>query len=102
MASWYRAMEDLGAEFHYVSNSPWELSAVIRDYLSLGRFPVGSITLKEYGGASSAIAKLWEEPGMRKRAGVEAVLKEFPHSRCVLHPSNACMSLTTALAIDSS
>lgn len=44
-------------------------------------FPQGSVTLKEYGGASSAIAKLWEEPGNRKRAGVESIIMEFSDSR---------------------
>lgn len=84
MAEWYRAMEELGATFSYVSNSPWELWGVVREYLHSTGFPSGSVTLKEYGGASSAIAKLWEEPGMRKRAGVEVIFRQFPHSRFIL------------------
>ncbi|KAL8281154.1 hypothetical protein RQP46_006512 [Phenoliferia psychrophenolica] len=84
MAKWYQAMEKLGVHFHYVSNSPWELWPVIRAYLVNAGFPLGSVTLKEYGGASSAVAKLWEEPGMRKRAGVEAIIKEFSDCRFIL------------------
>lgn len=81
MATWYQEMKEVGAHFHFVSNSPWELWPVVRAFLSSSNFPTGSVTLKEYGGASSAIAKLWEEPGMRKRAGVENIIKEFKHSR---------------------
>ncbi|KAK4049135.1 hypothetical protein OIV83_004347 [Microbotryomycetes sp. JL201] len=83
MASWYEHMRAAGAHFHYVSNSPWELWPVIRDFIEHS-FPSGSVTLKEYGGAGSAIAKLWEDPGNRKRAGVESIIKEFPHSRFIL------------------
>ncbi|GAA5871119.1 hypothetical protein JCM1840_007595 [Sporobolomyces johnsonii] len=84
MASWYQAMSSRGAHFHYVSNSPWELWPVVRAFMDSAGFPSGSCTLKEYGGAGSAIAKLWEEPGQRKRANVENILKEFPESQFIL------------------
>ncbi|GAA6053407.1 hypothetical protein JCM3770_002309 [Rhodotorula araucariae] len=84
MAAWYQAMEKEGAHMHYVSNSPVELWPVLRAFLALAGFPSGSCTLKEYGGASSALAKLWEEPGQRKRANVEMILKEFPESQFLL------------------
>ncbi|SCV70281.1 BQ2448_1675 [Microbotryum intermedium] len=84
MASWFRTMEAQRCAFHYVSNSPWELWPVIRAFLDLAKFPKGSVTLKEYGGAGSALAKLWEEPGMRKRDNVENIIKEFYHSQFIL------------------
>ncbi|POY71520.1 hypothetical protein BMF94_5441 [Rhodotorula taiwanensis] len=84
MATWYRQLQAHGAQFHYVSNSPVELWPVLRTFLKLSGFPNGSCTLKEYGGASSAIAKLWEEPGQRKKANVENILKEFPAARFIL------------------
>ncbi|GAA5848895.1 hypothetical protein JCM8547_006382 [Rhodosporidiobolus lusitaniae] len=85
MASWYRHLSaHHSAHFHYVSNSPWELYPVIRSFLKVAGFPSGSVTLKEYGGAASTLAKLWEEPGARKRANVERVLKEFPESKFIL------------------
>lgn len=84
MAEWYKKMEKEGGHFHYVSNSPLELWPVLRAFLVLAGFPSGSCTLKEYGGASSALAKLWEEPGQRKRANVEVILREFPESQFIL------------------
>ncbi|KWU42826.1 hypothetical protein RHOSPDRAFT_29924 [Rhodotorula sp. JG-1b] len=84
MSSWYRSLQAHGAQFHYVSNSPIELWPVLRTFLKLAGFPNGSCSLKEYGGASSALAKLWEEPGQRKKANVETILKEFPAARFIL------------------
>lgn len=95
MASWYQAMASEGAVFHYVSNSPLELWPVLRAFLALAGFPHGSCTLKEYGGASSAIAKLWEEPGQRKRANVEMLFKEFPEAQCVLSSPTVRFPLLT-------
>lgn len=86
MSSWYRDLkEEHSAHFHYVSNSPWELFPVIRSFLNIQGFPGGSCALKMYGGATSTLAKLWEEPGARKRASVEKVLIEFPDSKCVCY-----------------
>lgn len=82
MADWYTAMRLTNStQFHYVSNGPQELYPLLAEFLRSAGFPLGSVTLKEYGGASQALAKLWEEPGMRKRRGVEEVIKEFPHSK---------------------
>ncbi|BGP17413.1 hypothetical protein JCM10213v2_005445 [Rhodosporidiobolus nylandii] len=85
MASWYRHLSTAhSVQFHYVSNSPWELFPVIRSFLRVAGFPSGSVTLKEYGGAASTLAKLWEEPGARKRANVEGVMREFPGAKFIL------------------
>lgn len=93
-------MHAKGVHFHFVSNSPWELWPVIRNFMEEAGFPSGSCTLKEYGGAGSAIAKLWEEPGQRKRANVEVFLKEFPTSKFLLvgDSGEQDMQLYTSLA----
>lgn len=84
MADWYSTLFKEGVEIHYASNGPQELFPVIAKFLDHGQFPLGSIRLKEYGGASSALAKLWEDPGLRKRAAVEEVILEFPYCRFIL------------------
>jgi hypothetical protein len=93
-------MHAKGVHFHYVSNSPWELWPVIRSFMETAGFPSGSCTLKEYGGAVSSIAKLWEEPGQRKKANVEVFLKEFPTSKFLLvgDSGEQDMQLYTSLA----
>lgn len=63
------------ARFHYLSNSPYEIFGVLRDYLKTTGFPPGSIRLKEYGGGSSLLGGLWESAASRKRGGAEEILK---------------------------
>ena len=75
MKDWYQEMHDQGTCFHYVSNSPFELFGVLREYLKVAGYPPGSIRLKEYGGGSSLLGGLWEPAGQRKRNGVEEVLR---------------------------
>lgn len=75
MKDWYSEMHDKGACFHYVSNSPYELFGVLREYLKVAGYPSGSIRLKEYGGGSSLLGNLWEPAGQRKRNGVEELLR---------------------------
>lgn len=87
MADWYREMGDLGAAYDYVSNGPIEIYRTIEEFLSLGDFPQGSITLKDYGGEAgitSKLSKLFEDAGARKKAGVERIMKSFPKSKYVL------------------
>lgn len=75
MREWYQEMHGKGACFHFVSNSPYELFGVLREYLKVAGYPSGSIRLKEYGGGSSLLGNLWEPAGSRKRNGVEEILR---------------------------
>lgn len=84
MVDWYQRMAELGVSVDYVSNSPVELFPVVRAYLDDAGFPKGSVTLKEYGGGSSMLAKLWEDAGSRKRKGVVDRLNAFPSSPFLL------------------
>ncbi|CAH7687143.1 expressed protein [Phakopsora pachyrhizi] len=68
MAEWYRSMQELGCLFHYISNSPLELWYCIQGFLSHGKFPCGSVSLKEYArGATSILSGMLESAGNRKR-----------------------------------
>lgn len=80
------------ASFHYLSNSPYEIFGVLRDYLKTTGFPPGSIRLKEYGGGSSLLGGLWESAASRKRGGAEEILKVS------ISQSNPPTSLIAALS----
>jgi phosphatidate phosphatase APP1 len=41
MQQWYRSMQEEGACFHYVSNSPFELFGVLREYMLASGYPPG-------------------------------------------------------------
>lgn len=83
MGTWYKSMWELGVRFHYVSNSPFELLPVIKEFLQISDLPQGSITLKSYNGRSFFNALL-SDPATRKRANVIDVLDGFPDSKFIL------------------
>ncbi|KAI8445405.1 hypothetical protein BY996DRAFT_4650096 [Phakopsora pachyrhizi] len=84
MAEWYRSMQELGCLFHYISNSPLELWYCIQGFLSHGKFPCGSVSLKEYArGATSILSGMLESAGNRKKARVERIMLQFPESKFI-------------------
>ncbi|KAG1738886.1 uncharacterized protein EDB91DRAFT_1054234 [Suillus paluster] len=83
MGTWYKSMWGRGVRFHYVSNSPFELLPVVKEFLQISDLPQGSICLKSYNGRSFFNALL-SDPATRKRANVVEVLDGFPDSRFIL------------------
>lgn len=83
MSSWYSSLYSRGVRFHYVSNSPFELLAVLMDFFNVAGLPPGSLKLKFYGGRS-LFHGLWEPAGERKRQGVVEILDAFPDARFFL------------------
>lgn len=83
MGTWYQSMWEQGVRFHYVSNSPFELLPVIKEFLQISDLPQGSIALKSYNGRSFFNALL-SDPATRKRANVVDVLDGFPDSKFIL------------------
>ncbi|OJA21189.1 hypothetical protein AZE42_01367 [Rhizopogon vesiculosus] len=83
MGSWYKLMWERGVRFHYVSNSPFELLPVIKEFLQISDLPPGSIRLKSYNGRSF-FNGLLSTPATRKRANVLEVLDGFPDSQFIL------------------
>ncbi|KAG2142841.1 uncharacterized protein EDB93DRAFT_1252104 [Suillus bovinus] len=83
MGKWYQTMWERGVRFHYVSNSPFEMLPVIKEFLQISDLPQGSIALKSYNGRSFFNALL-SDPATRKRANVVEVLDGFPDSKFIL------------------
>lgn len=83
MAEWYRALWKRGVRFHYVSNSPFELLPVVRQFIKISGLPSGSIRLRSYTG-KSLFNGILSAPATRKRANVVEVLDGFPQSRFIL------------------
>ncbi|OCH96361.1 hypothetical protein OBBRIDRAFT_883275 [Obba rivulosa] len=83
MGDWYTNLWKCGVRFHYVSNGPFELLPVVREFFQLSQLPPGSIRLRSYAGRS-LFNGLLSAPAVRKRAGVLEVLDSFPDSRFIL------------------
>ncbi|MCJ1347288.1 hypothetical protein MMC31_005511 [Peltigera leucophlebia] len=78
---WYKMMADLGAKFHYVSNSPWQLYPVLVDFFAGAGLPSGSFHLKQYSGMLQGI---FEPVAERKKGTLEKIMHDFPERRFIL------------------
>ncbi|MCJ1278103.1 hypothetical protein MMC21_005917 [Puttea exsequens] len=78
---WYSTMADMGVQFHYVSNSPWQLFPILTSYFAGAGLPRGSFHLKQYTGMLQGI---FEPVAERKKGTLEKILNDFPERRFVL------------------
>lgn len=78
---WYTTMADMGVQFHYVSNSPWQLYPVLVSYFAGAGLPKGSFHLKQYTGMLQGI---FEPVAERKKGTLEKILSDFPERRFIL------------------
>lgn len=78
---WYNRMAELGARFHYVSNSPWQLYPVISKYFAMAGLPPGSFHLKQYSGMMQGI---FEPVAERKKGTLDKIARDFPERRFIL------------------
>lgn len=83
VADWYTrlAAAPYNVNFHYVSNSPWQLYPVLKSFFEETGLPPGSMHLKQYSGMLQGI---FEPVAERKKGTVERVIKDFPERRWVL------------------
>lgn len=81
ISEWYQHMEERGAVFHYVSNSPWQLYQPILEFLAYEKFPVGTLHLKQYQGILNG---LMEPVVTRKKNTLERIVKDFPSRQFIL------------------
>uniref|UniRef100_A0A060T693 ARAD1C12166p n=1 Tax=Blastobotrys adeninivorans TaxID=409370 RepID=A0A060T693_BLAAD len=81
VVDWYKDMAEHGAQFHYVSNSPWQLYSTIAEYIEQLGLPQGSIHLKQYSGVLNGIL---EPAAERKREALYSIVKDFPNHKFIL------------------
>lgn len=78
---WYSKMADLGVNFHYVSNSPWQLYPLLVSFFTRAGLPKGSFHLKQYSGMLQGI---FEPVAERKKGTLERIMQDFPRRRFIL------------------
>ncbi len=79
-----RWSEKKGAAFHYVSASPWQLYAPMKDFMNDEDFPKGTFHLKAVRWKDRSLLKLFESPGDFKRKEIPPILERFPKRGFVL------------------
>jgi phosphatidate phosphatase APP1 len=85
MAEIYRAWaEKSGAQFCYVSASPWQLFLPLSEFMKSNGFPGGVFYLKKFRWKDESFLSPFESPEHYKPAAIEPLLKQFPRRQFVL------------------
>lgn len=84
MAELYQAWHAQGADFHYVSSSPWQLYQPLADLCKSSNFPAGSMHLR-YFRMRDEMFKRWRPVRNNKKVGIiGAILKWLPQRQFIL------------------
>jgi phosphatidate phosphatase APP1 len=85
MAEVYRAWADKsGAQFCYVSASPWQLFLPLSEFVKSNGFPSGAFYLKKFRWKDESFLSLFESPERHKPTAIEPLLKQFPRRQFIL------------------
>jgi phosphatidate phosphatase APP1 len=78
---WFNRLAEMGVQFHYVSNSPWQLFPVLSRFFNSVKLPPGSFHLKQYTGMLQGI---FEPVAERKKSTMDRIARDFPDRRFIL------------------
>jgi phosphatidate phosphatase APP1 len=85
MADLYRRWAaSSGAQFHYVSATPWQLYVPLVGFIEASSFPRGTFHLKDFRWRDRTFFSLLATPDRYKLKTIEPLLKRLPHRRFVL------------------
>jgi phosphatidate phosphatase APP1 len=84
MAEIYRRYQAAGTAFHYVSASPWQLSACLCGFLGAAGLPAGSMHLKLFRLKDSTPLGRFPSRKRAKRRAIERIMDDFPDRRFLL------------------
>ncbi|KAJ2450168.1 hypothetical protein GGF42_004559 [Coemansia sp. RSA 2424] len=83
MSELYREWYTLGCEFHYVSNSPWQLYPSLDDFFHRYKFPPGSAHLRSFDPNDLLSIKNYTGTPQLKSDTIETLFQMFPHRKFV-------------------
>ena len=84
MPETYRRWREAGADFHYVSSSPWQLSDPLCRFLGQAGLPAGSMHLKLFRLKDSTPLGRLRSRKRGKRRTIDRIIDDFPGRRFVL------------------
>jgi phosphatidate phosphatase APP1 len=76
--------ENPSARVHYLSNSPFALDPLLKDFLVRNNFPAGSMHLRSVSLRSSVLDKIRSQHSTHKREVIEQLLNDFPKRQFIL------------------
>jgi phosphatidate phosphatase APP1 len=83
MAEVYRQWDAKGAQFHYVSASPWQLHLPLAEFTRTNGFVPGSWHMKQWRLKDRTFHSLFEDPEIYKVETIAPLLRQFPQRRFV-------------------
>ncbi len=83
MAEHYRSWAAEGADFHYISASPWQLYPALRQFFKQENFPDGTFHLKQFRWKDRSFFDLFKPGEQTKRQACEDLLRTFPQRKFV-------------------
>lgn len=84
MSELYQHWEQLGAKFHYISATPWQLYRPLADFFAAEKFPAGSLHMKMFRLKDRSALSLLGTQHKYKRDLVAKILTDFPQRRFIL------------------
>ncbi|HEY1067747.1 MAG TPA: phosphatase domain-containing protein, partial [Pirellulales bacterium] len=78
MADLYRQWAQQGAEFHYVSTSPWQLYKPLAAFMETYQFPRGTVHLKAMRWKNTGLLRLLLSPKSVKRRAIKPLIAAMP------------------------
>lgn len=84
MADLYRAWSRSGAQFHYLSATPWQLYVPIATFADTHGFPKGTFHLRDFRWRDRSFFNVFTSPDRYKMRTIEPLLRQLPRRRFVL------------------
>ena len=84
MAGMYRAWHTNGAQFHYLSASPWQLYIPLAEFIGKAGFPAGTFHMKDFRVKDSTVLALLGDPEAFKLKLIRPLFQQFPQRRFLL------------------
>jgi len=76
--------QECGAQFFYVSASPWQLFSPLDAFLRTNGFPSGAFYLKKFRWKDESVLSLFDSPEKYKPRVIEPLLEQFPKRSFIL------------------
>ena len=84
MPALYRRWAAAGAQFHFLSNSPWQLCSPLAEFAQAERFPPATFHLKKFRLQDGGLTDLFAAPAATKIPEIERLLRAYPQRGFVL------------------
>lgn len=84
MPDLYQSWKESGADFTFVSASPWQLYPALSSWAVAAKFPPAAFNLRQIRFRDSSLIKLFDDPFESKVLRISTILRRFPGRRFIL------------------